>query len=191
MKIVNLVSLAVLTVWSSLSMSETKVELFTEPKPIEKWGALQIVDYPRMGTAVKIRIAQLKIPNCKAGDIISFDFGVEVTNRQYYAVEFTGKIIFTPNAYPSITGGKVVSGERGYNISPQTDHYGNVFHGMHHGTDQRSGSFVVENDGDYWLAAIYYAGGSSFTQRSEALKIEKGYGEFTAVRYREVDPYAL
>lgn len=160
-------------------------EHFEATKPIEIWGGLPIIDYPRMGSPIRQRVAHLFLPDCKTGDIVQFHYSMEVTNDQYYAVEFTGKIILTAEEYPSINGCKLVSDERGYNVSPQVDQNGNVFHGMHHATDDRSGSFVIDSDGDYWIAAVYYAGGSSFTQTSESLRIEPNYGDFTAVRFRQ------
>lgn len=159
-------------------------EYFASDYPIEIWGSLPIRDYPRMGSPIRQRIAEIHLPNSKAGDIVQFNFGFEVTNNQYYAVELTGKIILTQELYPSIVSIKDVSKERGYNVSPQNDQYGKVFHGMHHGIVERSGTFVIPEDGDYFIAAIFYAGGSSFTQTSEALKIESNYGDFNAIRIR-------
>jgi hypothetical protein len=158
------------------------IEHFSSPKPIEKTGWLSIRDYPRMGNPVRIRVADVYLPNCLAGDIVQFNFGIEATNMQYYAVEFTGKIVLTEDS--SGINGTAVSQERGYNISPQVDQYGEVFHGLHHGVAERAGSCVIPSDGDYYLAAIYYAGGSSFTQSSESLKLESGYGDFSAIRFR-------
>lgn len=154
------------------------MDVFDAPWPVEKVGSIPIFDYPRQRQApVRVRVADVFIPDCRAGDRLIVACGIQVTNDQQYPVECGLSLVWTPDR--DGIAGDIVSVERGGNVTQQVQGQG----GMHHFAFERQAQFTVPRDGDGWLIAVMIVGGGSNTNVGDTLIIDQGLGELKATRF--------
>jgi len=124
-------------------------------------------------------VADVLVPGCKAGDILSVESAFQATTTQPAGgrnIEFTGRLIFTPSQTavngPIISqAGKGAGGLGiGYNITPA----------MHHGIINITGTYRVPFDCDGYVAAILYGG----DEVESWLTLDTG-GHLNVTRFRQ------
>lgn len=157
-----------------LAFAAPVTELFAAPSPIEKASTLRVWNYGPGTPNVfpdRVRFADLLLPGCKAGDVLDVSFAYQITNNLTYDVENAWRLILTQDA-TGIEG--IRAPGRGYNITP----------GMHHGPGADLWRVVVPSAGDWYVAAIVYAGGSSYSQAGDTVAVDVGYGSLSVLRIR-------
>jgi len=157
-----------------LLIPTTTSELFTAPAPIEKVSYLRVWDYgPGTGQTFpdRVRFADVLVPDCRAGDWLDVVFLYQITNNLPYDVENSWRLILTQDA-SGIEG--IRAPGRGYNIMP----------GIHHGPGADQWRVVVPSDGDWYVAAVVYAGGGSYSKPGDTVVVDVGYGSLSAIRVR-------
>lgn len=157
-----------------LTFAVPTTELFAAPSPIEKVSSLRVWNYgPGTGQTFpdRVRFADLLVPGCKAGDVLDVSFQYQVTNGLAYDVENAWRLIITQDA-TGIDG--IRAPGRGYNISP----------GMHHGPGADLWRVVVPTAGDWFVAAVVYAGGSSLSKAGDTVAVDVNYGSLSVLRVR-------
>ena len=144
--------------------------------------SMPVVHYDEQTPPHRVCLLECMAPMCRAGDLFMIEGQFGVTNDLRYAVEVVRKLIFS-EASQSIDG-DVVTREAGQNVSPQIDPQGNVWHGMHHGLFTFTGLFQIPRSvaANCYFSVIVYAGGSSYTQPGDAIKIEQSQGQIKWVR---------
>lgn len=149
-------------------------ELFAAPSPIEKVSTLKVLNYGPGTPNVfpdRVRFADLLVPGCKAGDVLDVAFQYQITNNLAYDVENAWRLILTQDA-TGIEG--IRAPGRGYNITP----------GMHHGPGADQWRVVLPYAGDWYVAAVVYAGGGSLSHAGDTVPVDGGYGSLTVTRFR-------
>lgn len=142
---------------ATLVLRQPNTDLFSASLPCEKVTQLRVVNYGS-GTPnplpVLTRVADVYVPGCKAGDILTVESAFQATNTGSRNIELTGRLIFTPSQ-TSVSGsiishaGKGMGGlGLGFNITPA----------MHHGVINITGSYRVPFDCDGYVAAVLYGG---------------------------------
>jgi len=172
---------------------------------VAPWGSninndLPIINYSTGSEREWRRVQHVLVPDVQPGDVLSYTFSTSTTNPYGYSVELSGGLVLTPDPTGTAglenmssvsnadqpSNGLFMSRVPGYNISPQTDPSGSVWHGMHHGKWTISGSYIVPQGviGDRYAAACFYAGGSSYTQSGEIFVIEPYTTDMSITRTR-------
>jgi hypothetical protein len=132
---------------------------------------------------IRIRVADVFIPDACEGDLLEVDFAVQVTNDLTYPVETATHLVWTP--WPTGIAGIVMSPERGANAGQQVPGQG----GEHHKTIVHPCQFEIPKDccGPGYVAAILLAGGGSNSSWGDYLKIDTGLGCLT-VKHTSREP---
>lgn len=181
-----------------LVYGEASKGVFIAERPIEKVSSMSVVNYQSHADRVWYRISDVLIEGCSPGDTLICNFSFEVTNDLSYGVEISGGLIFTKDEFgvggvdelTSVSNpmlkpsrSEMITTFGGYNVTPQVAG-GSVWHGMHHGMVFRNAAFVVPEgySGDCYVAAAFYAGGSSFTSNGDQLTVESMCGDLTVVK---------
>lgn len=151
------------------------VELFKTGFPAELVSTLPCTDYG--GTTgilpPEVRLMHVFVPGCKRGDILDIEMMCQVTTKQTYNVEFTSRLLLTPDE----------TGFEGQRITAERWGLGqNITRDIHHCVRNMTGRVMVETDGDYWVAAIGYAG-SSAAKPTDTVLLDRG-GHISALRFR-------
>lgn len=170
------------------------------PWPSELVSQMPVVHYPSHGPRVWNRIAHVAVPGVRPGDSLDVMASILVTNDLGYGVEFAGCLVLTrdptgtcgvESVVFSQSGGMGQQSDRlrfitrvpGFNVSPQklnypSDAYPSTefeFPGAHHETITLGKFWTTPQDltpGDYWVAALFYAGGSTRTASGDKLIVE-------------------
>lgn len=151
------------------------IELVSEVKPVLNYTSY--IDRAHMWR----RFAHVFVPDVQAGDVLTTLLSLQGTNPQSMPLEFVVGLVLTPSAsgtagcedMPSVsasyqpTNGIMMSRMGGRNLTGHShSHHGELFRHTH---------FIVPEGltgGDYYVAAIGYAGGSSLTNSNTRLVID-------------------
>ena len=165
-------------------LPSVEVETFTQAWPIEGSRThLKVLDYPRQAAGPeRVRLCEIALPGSKAGDHLSCLASIQASNKLGYAIEFGASILATTDA--SGIQGHTIHREKGYNVTPQLDPNGNVWHGMHHGPIMMGGHYEIPYDGDWYILIVCYAGGSSYTSTPYDWMVLDPLGSFSVQRIR-------
>lgn len=141
-----------------------------------------VVHYDAQTPPVRVCLMECMVPMCRVGDLFMIEGQFVVTNDLPYSVEVVRKLIFSET--PGAIDGDIITREGGQNVSPQMDPENNVWHGMHHGLFTFTGMFQISRvvPANCYLSVVMYAGGSSYTQPGDELKIEQSQGQIKWVR---------
>lgn len=153
-----------------------KIELFVCKNPIEKVNTLKVLNYgPSLPNQLPdvVRFADILIKDCLKDDILSVSFSYQITNNLSYAVENACALMLTESS-DAIKSNYVIVHGKGYNITPE----------MHHGPQVFSGNIKIPYDGNWFVFAQVYAGGSSFTKSGDSVTVDTGYGDLSVIRFR-------
>ncbi|QAZ46753.1 hypothetical protein [Mesorhizobium sp. Pch-S] len=153
-----------------------KVELFQSRQPCELVSFLD-ADFYGAGTGIlppEVRIGHVFLPGCERGDILDIEAMFQVTNDLGYNVEFTSKLVLTQSA-TGISGQPITNPRYGLgeNVTPA----------MHHMVRNMTDRVLIEKSGDYYVAAIGYAG-SDGEGPNDKIKLDRG-GHMSVLRFRE------
>lgn len=128
-------------------------------------------------TPVEIRFSDVLIPACKAGDILDCRFMMEASNKisPPDTVELAGGLFLTQSAV-------------GIEGIPLDGTYVavNVDAARHHEDYSVTGVATVPHDGDWYVGAMMYGGGGSYSKPGDYLTVEQGpkYNALTVLRFR-------
>lgn len=170
----------------------THIESFQAARPIEKATTLPLRNYswsvgvdppadPSVQgavwkTPVFVRLADVLIPECKAGDRLTVRFCFEASNKVYRTVsvmELSWNVFLTQSR-TAIEGIRFPGGAMSVNVDAI----------RHHEDAHYTGAIAVPYDGDWYVAATVYGGGSSYSLPGDHFKVEVGYGSLEVDRAR-------
>ena len=147
---------------------------FPATLPCEKVSILNVWNYgpPPLPHQLpdRVRFADVLISGCRAGDILSVTFSYQVTSELPYYVELCERVVLTQSA-DSISG-DMICDEIGENFNRD----------IHHKSRQRCGLVQIPSNGDWYVAAIVYAGGSSLSQPGDTINVNVGYAQLDVLR---------
>lgn len=173
------------------------LQAYIAQPPIELIQWLPAVQYVSGPDRHFRRIAHVKVPDVRPGDLLLCNGSFEITNGLQYLVELAAALVLTPCAQgtagvelmPSLSSGqeppdgRFVTGFSGFNVTPnqcQQFPYG----GMHHAIFPMGTSYVVPAgvSGDQYLAVIAYCGGLQAWPTTAAVKVEPLCGRLSVLR---------
>lgn len=133
---------------------------------------------------VFVRLADVFVPGCRAGDVLDVSAAFQGTNKYPgHNVEFTGRLIFTPDA-TALMGANIETVGKGFGGLGLGF---NITNNMHHGILNLRGRYRVPYDVDGYVAVIAYAGGDdalpSAAIPNPVLPIDAG-GHLSVLRHR-------
>lgn len=152
------------------------VDRFRSPRPIERVALLEARNYNAPGAdpfPVRHRFAQVVVPKCRAGDLLEVEFDMEASNALPNLIELAWSIRLTQSR-DGFEGIRFPGASKAVNVTPA----------MHHYPVQECCAMRVPSDGDWFVIAMVYAGGGSWSVPGEYVTVERGYGDFTVKRTR-------